>query len=433
MQAAKPLLYNEDPVMNTQQKEPLENSTPGTSVVARPRRPAYVVLAVVMIALFAGMTIWHLRSTPRGKLAAGPGKNESPNAPADVVFADETQLKNLLVEPVMLREVTIDREATGKVVFNEDRLTPVFPAYSGRVVEVLANKGEVVRMGQPLLVIESPDFVAAQNDLTTARSDADKATINLKTAEVNAERARNLFAQEAISQKDLQDSQSALALAQGELQRAQAALSVGQAKLELFGKAPGDIARTKATVDRRLTIVAPISGTIVDRQVGLGQILKTDASAPLFQISDLSALWVQADVFESDLANIRLGSPVAISVESYPNRSFPARISYIDPRVDPATRTVHVRCQVNNAGGLLKPEMFAKVRITAAARQAVPVVPLGAIVAHGEKPLVLVEESPGRFRKREIVAGDEMNGSLTVKDGLKAGERIVTRGALLLN
>jgi cobalt-zinc-cadmium efflux system membrane fusion protein len=199
-----------------------------------------------------------------------------------------------------------------------------------------------------------------------------------------------------------------------------------------FGKTPIDIANLNAGVDRTLTIAAPITGTVVDRQVGPGQILRPDAPTPLFQISTLSMLWVHGDVFESDLPYIRLGAPAEIRVESYPNQVFPARVLFIDPTVDPATRTVHVRCEVNNPNGLLKPEMFARMKIIAAARKSVPVIPAIAVVARGENSFVLIEEAPGRYRKRKVVVGHEVDGSVMIESGLNVGERIVTKGAVLL-
>jgi cobalt-zinc-cadmium efflux system membrane fusion protein len=414
--------------MNQQAKMPLGNvSTQPAAPVKVSRRHVYVVIAVVMIAIFAGMVLWQHYAVPPKEAAKG---TEVPAA-TDVVQVDESQMKNLVVEPVTVREMNVNRVVTGKVGFNEDRLTPIYPGYTGRVVEVLANKGDVVSRGKPLLIVESPEFVAAQNDLAQARADVDKAAVNLKTAQASVERARNLFAQEAISKKDLQDAESGLVLAQGEQQRSQAELRVSEAKMGLFGKEPGEINELKAG-DSRVTISAPIAGTIVDRQVGPGQIIRPDAANPLLQISDLSVLWVQADIFESDLASIRLGSPVEISVESYPNRKFSARISYIDPRVDPTTRTVHVRCQVNNPGGVLKPDMFAEVKINST-RRPVPVVPSSAVLAVGDKTMVLVEETPGHFRRTPVRVGDEVNGTVIVQDGLKAGERVVTQGALLLN
>ncbi|HEV2668142.1 MAG TPA: efflux RND transporter periplasmic adaptor subunit, partial [Blastocatellia bacterium] len=275
--------------MDDQPREPVEAPVPDAVPPTRPRsrKRMYVAIAVIALALLAGLIYWRHRSMRQAPPTESAAQSKPPE---DVVFADENQLKNLTIEPVAARDYTIDREVTGKVGFNENRLTPVFPAYSGRVVEALATKGEAVRKGQPLLVVESPDYVVAQTDLTNGRADVDRAAVNLSVATVNVERARRLFTQDAISKKDLQSNESAFALAQAELRRAMAALAVAQSRLMIFGKTPGDIARLNAGADRTLIIAAPITGTVVDRQVGPGQILRTDAPTPLFQISSLSTL-----------------------------------------------------------------------------------------------------------------------------------------------
>jgi membrane fusion protein, heavy metal efflux system len=422
---------SDDAVTDDQPGEPVETQVPDAVPPTRPlsRKLLYVAIAVIALALLTGIIYRRYRLT---RQPPPPESAVQSELPEDVVFADENQVKNLTIEPVAAKDYTIDREVTGKVGFNENCLTPVFPAYSGRVVEALAAKGEAVRKGQPLLVVESPDYVAAQTDLANGRADLDRAAVNLRVASVSVERARRLFAQDAIAKKDLQSNESAFALAQAELRRAMAALAVTESRLIIFGKTPSDIANLNAAVDRTLTIAAPITGTVVDRQVGPGQILRTDAPTPLFQISSLSTLWVHGDVFESDLPYIRLGAPAEIRVESYPKQVFPARLSFIDPTVDQATRTVHVRCEVKNPNGLLKPEMFARMKIIAAARKSVPVIPASAVVARGENSFVLIEEEPGRFRKRKVVVGHEVDGSVMIDSGLKVGERIVTKGAVLL-
>src|SRR5215475_3794909 len=278
--------------MADQPREPVETPIPEAVSATRPRsyQRMLAAIAVIAIAFLAGLIYWRYR----GSRQAPPQESAvHSKIPEDVVFADQDQLKNLTIEPVAARDFTIDREVTGKISFNENSLTPVFPAYSGRVIEALATKGDTVRKGQPLLIIESPDYVAAQIDLVNSRADLDKAAVNLNMAEVNVDRSRRLFAQDAISKKDLQSNESAFVLAQAELRRAMSALAVAQSKLLIFGKTPADIARLHASVDRFLTIAAPIDGTVVDRQVGRGQILRTDDSKPLFQISSLSTLWAQ--------------------------------------------------------------------------------------------------------------------------------------------
>jgi cobalt-zinc-cadmium efflux system membrane fusion protein len=182
-----------------------------------------------------------------------------------------------------------------------------------------------------------------------------------------------------------------------------------------------------------VTIKAPISGTIVDRKIGPGQYIKADAPDPLFLISDLSTVWVVADVFESDLLQLRNRAPVEIHIDAYPGRTFPAQVSFISPSVDPATHTVRVRCLVHNADGALKPDMFARIRIRSAAEERVAVVPAAAVISEGDRSVVFLEQEPGRFCRREIHVDRKANGLLVVRDGLRSGDRIVTRGALLLN
>jgi len=146
-------------------------------------------------------------------------------------------------------------------------LTPVFTPFSGRIVELLANKGDSVTTGQPLATVESPDFVSSQNDLASARSDLAKANIALNTAQVAEQRAQRLHDQEALSTKDLQQAEADLARAQDDVRRSQAAVAVAENRLRLFGREPQELER----VDPRVVMRAPISGTIVWRQVGPGR------------------------------------------------------------------------------------------------------------------------------------------------------------------
>ena len=186
-------------------------------------------------------------------------------------------------------------------------------------------------------------------------------------------------------------------------------------------------------IDRRIEVRAPLAGTIVDRKVGPGQYIKPDTPDPLFLISDLSTVWVNADVYETYLPLIRMGAPVEITAAAYPDRKFPARITAINPTVDAATRTIHVRCLVTNSGGLLKPEMFASIRIGDTAKRKVNEVPTNAILTQGADSFVLLEESAGRFRRRPVKPGREIQGYTVIENGLGPNDRVATTGVLLLN
>jgi cobalt-zinc-cadmium efflux system membrane fusion protein len=392
-----------------------------------PRRLLTIAGLIVMLAaVFFGWQRW----APAPKASDRPAeKAPAEKSASDTIAVNEQQLSQISTEAVRDRIVAVDRKATGKIGFNEDRLTPVFAPFSGRIVELQANKGDSVRSGQSLAIVESPDFVGAQNDLASARSDLVKANIGLSAAQVADQRAKRLHDQEAIATKDLQQAEADLARAQDDVRRSQAAVAAAENRLRLFGKEPDQT----ASVDPRVILRAPIPGTIVDRKVGPGQYVKPDSPDPLFLISDLSTLWVLVDVFESDVAAIHLNMPVEVSVGAYPDKVFPARISFISPTVDPTSRTVRVRCLVPNPNGLLKPDMFATIKIASAGHQPMATVPAGAVVVEGNDSLVFIAEGPGHFRRQVVRVGKEIEGGFIIDSGLKSGDVIATRGALLLN
>lgn len=421
-----------------------QESKPAPPVAAAPVvRPRYLLWAGIgaPVALIAGALLWYGGggAEPAGAAAAHV-EPAGESAPPGVIAVGEVHLRQVTVERVAARSAGADRAATGRVGFNEDRVTPVFTPASGHILELRANKGDVVKAGQVLVVIESPDVIAAQNELAAARAAEAEASTNQDVAREVLQRAQSLAEREAISSKELRQAEADYALAKVDQHRTRAAVRVAENRLQLYGKTPEEIEKLAdlgrkhvGAIDNRLEIRAPIGGTIVERKVGPGQHVKSDTADSLFLISDLSTLWVLGDVYESYLSQVQVGAPVSITVDAYPDRSFPARISFINPTFDPSTRTIHVRCAVENKGNLLRPEMFARINIGAVAPASVPVVPTGAVVTLASDSFVFVELSPGRFERRAVRIGSDMRGLTSVEEGLREGERIATRGALLLN
>ncbi len=393
------------------------------------RRPVtWTVLGSIV--LIAACAVWLRKSY---KDSSEQQVAEASGPAADVVVVDESQLRQITVEPVELKQISLDWDTTGRIGFDEDHMTPVVTPYAGRTQELLANKGDRVVKDQPLMRLESPELVAIRGELAAARSDAARAKIGLNLAQAVAARARDLFAHEAIAAKDLQQAEADLARAQDEERRAQAALAAVESRIEIFGKEPKDFALDGAALDSSIVIRAPISGTIVDRKIGPGQYVKPDTAEPLFLISNLTTLWVQADVFESDLAYVHVQAPVEITVAAFPELRVSSRISYISPVVDPATRTVRVRCPLKNENGQFKPEMFARIRVIGASTQSFPLVPAAAVITEGNSSVVFVEDGLGRFRRRRVEVKREMQDYVAVASGLQPGDRIATGGGLLLN
>jgi cobalt-zinc-cadmium efflux system membrane fusion protein len=416
-----------------QTPEPADQTLPARKTKLL-RRLYAAIAAGVLLVIMLGAVLAHRKDGKTAEAqAAGPPASRS----SDTIEPTPDQLAQLQVESVREELIDVDLTTTGKVGFNEDRLTPVFAPYGGRVLEVLANKGELVAVGQPLLVVESPDLVSAVNDFAEAHTNEDKAKIALDIAEKAAQRARNLNSLEALATKELQAAESDLARARDDYRRAVAAVSVVRNRLALFGKSVDEIKQLEEPItdqlDRRIIIRAPLAGTIVDRKVGPGQYVKPDTPDPLYLIGDLSNVWVNADVYETYLPQIHIGASVEITVPAYADKTFPARISAINPTVDAATRTIHVRCSVPNAAGLLKPEMFASIRISSAAKRKVSAIPSTAVLTQGNESFVLAEDSIGRFRKRRVKPVREAQGYTVVEDGLAGCDRVVTRGALLLS
>ena len=403
------------------------------------KRRLIIAVLLLVIAAIGGGLFWSRLSAKHieKKAAAKAQATPAPSIAPDIVEAEEQELKQIAVEPVVEKTIAVEQETTGKVAFNEDRMTPVFTPYAGRVVEVLVNKGAVVNAGQPMLIVEAPDYVTAQNDLSAAHAEVDKSKIAVDAAQKVVERLRVLVQREAVASKDLQVAEVDLAKAREELNRDEAAVAVAKNKLALFGKEPKEIDEMEKhlpeKLERRIVIRAPIGGTIVERKVGPGEYVKPDMPDPLFLLSDLSTLWVMADVYESFLPHIRVGTPVQISTAAFPDRYFPARISFINPTVDAATRTVHVRCAVPNRGSSLKPDMFAKIKIGSALPTPTPAVPVSAILSLNNANYVLVEQGHTRFQRRPVKTGRDIDGYTTIEDGVKSGERVVTKGVLLLN
>src|SRR5215468_4130803 len=267
------------------------------------RRGTFGIAAAILV-VAAAVFLFTRRPTP----AEEPRTVKADVVPAGLIEATTEQLNQIRVEPVRQQTIDVNLEATGRVGFNEDRVTPVLVAFPGRVLEMLAAPGDIVKADQPLLVIESPDIINAVNDLAEARTNVDKTRIALDIAQKSAERARRLHSQEALATKELQSAESELARAQEDYRRAESSVSVVRNRLALLGKSADEIAKLESSppdqTDRRIVIRAPIGGTIVDRKVGSGQYIKPDSQDPLYLISDLSSVWVTADIYETDLSNV---------------------------------------------------------------------------------------------------------------------------------
>jgi len=351
------------------------------------------------------------------------GPHEIPPAaasPPATFRASPQQLKSFTVESVRTHAFVSEELTEGKIGVNGDRATPVISPYSGRVTRVIAGLGDTVKARAPLATLEASEFVQAQNDLRVAAS-------QVKLARISETRKHALYDAKGGSLQDWQQAQADLAAAE-------TALNAVRNRLQIFGKSDAEIAEleTLQTMNPSATIAAPIAGVVVDRQVGPGQYLQA-GGPPVFTIADPSSVWLLANVRESDAGLVQLGQPVEVRVLAYPKRVFKARVTYVAAVVDPATHRLPVRAEIDNRDLALKPEMFATFRILTSDATEAPAVPEAAVVYEGATAHVWVVAGDGLLSYRVIRTGRSNDGLVEVLDGLKAGERIVTKGGLFID
>jgi membrane fusion protein, heavy metal efflux system len=342
---------------------------------------------------------------------------------------------SLTIEPVTEHTFRAETVTEGKVAVDEDRSTPVFSPYAGRVMKLLVRPGDNVTQGQPLFVIEAADTVQAQNDFVAAFTALNKAKSALDLAQIQDTRAKDLFEGKAVPLKDYQQSQATLIQAQNDMRSSQTALEAARNKLRILGFTDEAIStfQEKRSLNPDTTVFSPIAGTVVQRKVGPGQYVNTGASDPVFVIGDLSTVWLTAFVRESDASKVSVGQEMAVGVLALPGRTLTAHIDYVSAAIDPATRRLLVRATVDNKDGLLKPEMFANVTIYSGGDHPAIGVPKQALIYEGDQVRVWVAHEDKSIELRQVKTG-LINGDLVeVQGNLKPGEQIVTKGSLFID
>jgi len=393
--------------------------------------PKTIVACVLLSIVLTACGRDEAKSVSAATVAPKPAANPSGG---DSLEITGEQMKALKTEPVVFKTIPAVADATGKVGFNEDAITPVYSPYTGRVSELLAKPGESINKSAPLLVIDSPEVVEAENNFLAGQAMLAKARAVLKQAERNRDRIQKLVAGEAAAPKDLEQATTDVESASSDVRAAETQIDSSRQKLLNFGKTDAEIERLKETrqVDRTARVMAPIGGLIVARKVGPGQYIRPDNPDPLFTIADTSTVWLLAQVYESQIPRIHVGERVEVSVLALPGQSFPAEVSFIAPAVDPATRRVAVRCVVRNRNNQLRPEMFASFQFQNAPRQAL-LVPEKAVVREGNLAVVWVLERSNHVARRLVDVGDQFDGQMEIKSGVNAGETVVSDGALFLS
>lgn len=407
-------------------------ASPASSPLTRLRRYRLVVAGCGVVAA-AAVGFWLLNSGSGNAVALPEKVVAEPNG---AFRPSETQWSSLRLATVHQVAFRDERATDGKIAINDETTTPVFSPYSGRVSRLIAKPGDVVKPGAPLFAIDATEFAQGQNDLITAVAGLEKAQSRLLLAQTIEKRQRDLVAIRGGALKDLEQAQSDLIGAQGDLRSADIALSAVRNRLRILGRSDEEIAALEKLnkIGPESIVSAPIGGTILQRKVGLGQYIAVGATDPLYNVGDLSTVWLIANVRESDAPKMKVGDPVEVSVLAYPGRIFNAKLSYVAPALDPNTRRLPVRAEIANPNRELLPEMFANFRIIAGKGRLAPAVPQEAVIYEGSSARVWVANSADKsVVTRQIEVGATTNGLVEVRKGLTTGESVVSSGTLFID
>lgn len=343
-------------------------------------------------------------------------------AGADAVNLNDQQARQVQVITAGTVAFAASIEAVGYVDFNQDRLAQIFSPYQGRVLAVDARAGDDVSQGQALFTVASPELVQAESALIAT------ASMNALSGKI-LQRSRKLLAAQANAQKDLEQ-------AVADQQTAQGNYLASRNALKIFGKSESAMDRIIATrkVDDALTVVSPFAGHVIARAVAVGSFVQPGAAAAAFSVADLSSVWVVANIAEADIADMRMGLPVTVSVAALPQLKLKGRISYIGSAADAVTHRISVHAQLDDPAHRLRPQMLATFTLQTATPTVSVAVPLNAVVREGDGTMtVFTTRDSHRFYRREVQLGLQQNGLDQVLVGLGQGEMLAGDGALFIS
>lgn len=394
----------------------LRHFFPGVAEIrnhAQRQRISRSVLPLVLAGVIVSTTGCGSQQTP---VSASSSSGQNPTSQSELFRVAPEQMSHIHV--ITVAPVRLDRmlRLTGAVAYNAFQTTPVISQAGGPVSRIVVSPGDHVRSGQPMLYVTSPDYSLQSAAFMKART-------AFELADKNFKRADDLYAHHAIAEKDLQQAESDRSQAQADLEALSAALRI------LGISDPNSLAGHALSPE--VPLLAPIEGEVVERLVSPGQLLQPGATQ-CFTISDMSSVWVLVNVYEKDLADVRVGDGVAVQSDAYPE-AFHGKISYVGPALDPNTRTVQARIVTPNPGQRLKKDMYVTAIVSAGSIPNALALPDAAVLRDTENlPFVYVETGANQFARRQVSLGFSVAGQTQITDGLKAGEHVVDDGGIFL-
>jgi len=383
-----------------------------------------LALVVAAAALVAVVAIW------RACAGHGPPEAQGPTAAGGTVALGEAAQKQAGISTDAVKRLTrSDRvEAPGLLALDEKRTARLGSQVEGMVTRAVAEVGDRVRPGQVLAEIMSHVVHDSWASYRKAVAERRRRETEQTFAKQNEERAKRLLAEKAISQQELRRAEADRAAADEQLDMAKTEVRRAEEALEHYGVTNKEDPTGES--GEYIPVRSPLHGVVLEKSITQGTAVTV--GTPLYVVADLIELWAVAEIDETQIPLVKAGRATELRVAAYADETFPGRITFVADTVNPKTRRVTVRCQVPNADGRLKPEMYAQVTLSAGEPHAVLAVPSAAVQEIEGKPVVFVRAAKGAFEKRAVTLGAEAEGWVEVKSGVKEGEAVATAGSFLL-
>jgi cobalt-zinc-cadmium efflux system membrane fusion protein len=372
------------------------------------------IQSAMAIAFVLALTACH--SSEQASQMTSFSANAAKSATPELFNIPEDQMQHVQVVTIAPTTLKHTLRLTGAVAYNAFNTTPVITQVGGPVTRILVVPGQHVKAGEPMLDVTSPDYSQLLDSYL-------KAADAFRLADRFYVRAQGLYEHHAIAERDLEQAES-------DRIQAQADLNAADQGLKILGiKNPEDLAKTPSSA--LIPVLAPIGGEVVERLVQPGQVVQA-GQTQAFTITDLSTVWVLANVYQADLAYVRNGDDVVVETDAYPDK-FHGRISYVSSAIDPTTRTLQARILVDNPGEKLKRDMYCTVTVTAGVLSNVIAVPNSSVLRDdNNQPFVYVATGQNQFGRRDVNLGESQNGQTQIMKGISVGERVVGDGSLFL-
>lgn len=396
-----------------------------------------LLVAVGVTALLTGTVAWMLMRP--ATVEPNVAEEHADELPAGIVELTPDAQKNaaLGLRAVEVRPLPTTIDVTGSVAAEDARIAHIRPLARGLIERVWVSLGQRVTKGQPLATYDNIQLGELVGDYLGARAVLRQAEADLDVKRRVVERGRELIKLEAIAQQTLDLREAELKTSEAGVARDQAAVSRVEEQLHRFGLSDADLKQlspTEGTSPHRdashAVLRAPFDGVVTKYDVAQGEVAEPERE--LFTVTDLSSVWVLADVYEKDITKVRAGTDAVVRVDTYPDRTFGGRVTYVADLIDPQTRSAKARVVVANPGAALKLDMFARVSIPTAEQRQGLLVPVAAIQTIDNQAVVFVQQSANRFARRNVELGMTAGDLVELRSGVQAGDTVVGAGSFYL-